>query len=100
FVNNTFLHRNNFNVGRGGSFSGSSAWAHDSSHRAGVPYASSAVASRYGGNVRQNVQARGASAGAAQSRAVAGTSGAAARGSAAGRTGGAAASERMGNRQV
>lgn len=49
-VNNSFLHRNNFNAGRNGSLSGNSTWAHDSSHRGGVPYANSAVSSRYGGN--------------------------------------------------
>ena len=48
-VNNNFIHRNNFNAGRGGSLSGSTAWSHDSSHREGVPYSNAAVSNRYGG---------------------------------------------------
>jgi hypothetical protein len=83
-VNNGFIHRNNFNVGRGGSLSGNSTWSHDASHRGGVPYANAAVSSRYGGNVRENLQTRGASAGAGQSRGAASSAG----------------GERMGNRQV
>src|SRR5271170_5918082 len=70
-VNNSFIHRNNFNSAGGRSLSGSSAWAHNSAHRQGVPYANAAVSSRYGGAVRQNLQSRGgstAAAGAAQSR--------------------------------
>jgi hypothetical protein len=85
-VNNSFIHRNNFNAGRGSSLSGNSAWSHDSSHRAGVPYANSAVSSRYGGAVRQNLQSRAVAAGGGQSRGVASAS----------QSGG----ERMGNRQV
>ena len=84
-VNNSFIHRNNFNAGRGGSLNGNTAWSHDSSHRQGVPYANASVSSRYGGNVRQNLQSRGASQGLAQSRGGA-TS--------------ASGAERMGNRQI
>jgi hypothetical protein len=87
FVNNGFIHRNNFNVGRGASLSGRSTWSHDSSHRGGVPYANAAVSGRYGGNVRQNLQSRGANAGAGQSP---GTRGATSQSGA----------ERMGNRQI
>jgi hypothetical protein len=83
-VNNNFIHRNNFNAGRGGSLNGNSTWSHNSSHREGVPYANAGVASRYGGNVRQNLQSRGTAGGAAQSRSFAGASG----------------SERIGNRQI
>ncbi len=83
-VNNSFIHRNNFNAGRNGSLSGNSTWSHNASHRGGVPYANAAVSSRYGGNVRQNLQTRGASSPVAQSR-----SGTAASGG-----------ERMGNRQI
>jgi len=71
FVNNSFIHRNNFNAGGSRSLSGSTAWAHDSSHRQGVPYSNAAVSNRYGGAVRQNLQSR-AAAGQAQSRAAAG----------------------------
>jgi hypothetical protein len=84
FVNNSFIHRNNFNAGRGSSLSGRSDWSHDASHRGGVPYANAAVSSRYGGNVRQNLQTRGASTGFAQSRGTASAPG----------------GERMGNRQI
>jgi hypothetical protein len=57
-VNNNFIHRYNFNASRGGSLSGRSDWSHDSAHRGGVPYASAALANRYGGAARQNLQAR------------------------------------------
>jgi len=33
----------------------SAVWAHDASHRAGVPYANQAMRTQYQGNVRQNV---------------------------------------------
>jgi hypothetical protein len=93
FVNNGFIHRNNFNAARGGSLSGNSTWSHDASHRGGVPYANAAVSSRYQGNVRQNLQSR-SSAATAQSRA--GSSGAAQSRGAASSSG----AERMGNRQI
>jgi hypothetical protein len=54
-VNNAFIHRYNFNGGNMASARGSTAWAHDPSHRAGVPYANSSVRTQYQGNVRQNV---------------------------------------------
>jgi hypothetical protein len=91
FVNNGFIHRNNFNSARGGSLSGNSTWAHDASHRGGVPYSNAAVSSRYQGNVRQNLQSRSSGAGAAQSRGAASSSGAERSSSGA---------ERMGNRQI
>jgi Protein of unknown function (DUF3300) len=82
-INNGFIHRYNFNSRGIGSLNGRSAWSHDASHRQGVPYSNSAVSSRYGGNVRQNLQSRG-NAGQAQVRGANPQSGA----------------ERMGNRQV
>jgi len=82
-VNNNFIHRNNFNAGRNGSLSGNTAWSHNSAHREGVPYSNAAVSNRYGGGVRQNLQAR-ASAGMAQYRGSGAQSGAG----------------RMGNRQI
>jgi len=105
FVNNSFIHRNGFNAARGAGLSGRSNWSHDASHRGGVPYANAAVSSRYGGNVRQNLQSRGATARAAQSQ------GARAEGAQAARTQGArtqgvrggtsqSGAERMGNRQI
>jgi hypothetical protein len=91
YVNNSFIHRNNFNVGRGGSLSGRSSWSHDSSHRQGVPYSNAAAASRYGGSARTNLQSRGASPGQTASRG----------GSMAARGGASASgSERMGGRQI
>jgi hypothetical protein len=101
FVNNGFIHRNNFNAARGGILSGNSTWAHDASHRGGVPYANAAVASRNQGNVRQNLQSRSASGGGAQSRSASGgvaQSRGAASASGAERSG--AGAERMGNRQI
>ena len=83
FVNNSFIHRNNFNAGGSRSLSGSTAWSHNAAHRAGVPYSNSAVSSRYGGAARQNLQSR-AAAGQAQSRSVTSSPG----------------TERMGNRQI
>ena len=92
-VNNSFIHRYNFNSRGIGSLNGTSAWSHDASHRQGVPYWNYAVSSRYRGNVRQNLQSRGASAGSAQSR---GTAAQAQSRTAASQSG----AERMGNRQV
>jgi hypothetical protein len=82
-VNNNFIHRYNFNAGRGSGLNGSSAWSHDASHRQGVPYSNTALSNRYGGGVRQNLQSR-ASQGLAQSRGASPQSG----------------TERMGSRQV
>jgi uncharacterized protein DUF3300 len=91
-VNNNFIHRNNFNASGSRSLSGNTAWSHNSAHREGVPYANSAVSSRYGGAARQNLQSR-AAAGQAQSRATSGQQ----------QSRGATSSsgvERMGNRQI
>ena len=59
-VNNNFIHRYNYNAGRNGSLSGRSNWSHDAAHRGGVPYSTPALANRYGGAARQNLQARAA----------------------------------------
>jgi hypothetical protein len=83
FVNNSFIHRYNFNSRGGASLSGRSEWSHDASHRQGVPYSNGALASRYRGNVRQTLQTRGPSA-QTQARGAAAQPGA----------------QRMGNRQV
>jgi len=82
-VNNNFIHRYNFNSRGSGSLNGSSQWSHDASHRQGVPYANAALANRYRGNVRQNLQP-GAPAARAQVRGATPQSGA----------------ERVGNRQI
>jgi hypothetical protein len=69
-VNNTFIHRYNFNSAHLAQLHGTSAWQHDAFHRQGVPYASPALATRYNAPVRQNLQpaetqkARSAPAGA------------------------------------
>ena len=83
FVNNSFIHRYNFNSRGSASLSGRSQWSHDASHRQGVPYSNAALASRYRGNVRQTLQQRGPAA-QTQARGAAAQSGA----------------QRMGNRQV
>ncbi len=49
FVNNFFFHHYGFRGHFGGGFRGRSAWVHDPVHRMQVPYASSQVASRFGG---------------------------------------------------
>jgi hypothetical protein len=58
-VNNGFIHRYNFNAGRGGSLNGTGAWSHDATHRQGVPYSNPALANQYRGAARQNLQTRG-----------------------------------------
>jgi len=82
-VNSSFVHRYAFNSRGSASLSGTSAWAHDASHREGVPYSNAAVANRYRGAARQNLQTRSA-AGPAQMRGANTQTG----------------SERMGNRSI
>jgi len=57
-VNNTFIHRNNFNTTNITNVHGSATWAHDSFHRQGVPYPNRAVSQQYGGGVRANLAPR------------------------------------------
>jgi hypothetical protein len=83
-VNNGFIHRYNFNASRGGSLSGTSAWAHDATHRQGVPYSTASLANQYRGASRQSLQSRGTAAGQTQNRGA--------------RPG--SSTERMGNRQI
>ena len=54
-VNNTFIHRYNFNTAGMGSVRGNSVWQHDAVHRAGVPYSTPQLNQQYRGNVRQNL---------------------------------------------
>jgi hypothetical protein len=56
-VNNTFIHRYNFNEARGVDLRGTTAWAHDPVHRMGVPYASPALRTQYRASVRSNLAA-------------------------------------------
>ena len=57
-VNNTFIHRNNFNTTHITNVHGSSAWSHDSFHRQGVPYPNRGLSQQYGGGVRANLAPR------------------------------------------
>jgi Protein of unknown function (DUF3300) len=54
-VNNTFIHRYNFNSVNVTNVRGTTVWAHDPVHRAGVPYANPNLRTQYQGNVRQNL---------------------------------------------
>ena len=54
-VNNTFVHQYNFNTTHITNIHGTSVWAHDPAHRAGVPYARPELNNQYRGNVRQNL---------------------------------------------
>jgi len=56
-VNNTFIHRYNFNEARVANLHGTTVWAHDPAHRMGVPYASAALRTQYRANVRTNLAA-------------------------------------------
>ncbi len=56
-VNNSFIHRYNLNETRGVNLHGTTAWAHDPTHRMGVPYASPALRTQYRANVRSNLAA-------------------------------------------
>jgi hypothetical protein len=55
-VNNTFIHRYNFNSARLAQLHGTSVWQHDAFHRQGVPYARPGLATRFNAPVRQNLQ--------------------------------------------
>jgi hypothetical protein len=79
FVNNAFIHRYNFNSAHLSQLHGSSVWAHDASHRGGVPYARPELANRYQSSVRDNLRT------AATQQA---------------RSAGSQSNERMGNRSV
>ncbi len=54
-VNNTFIHRYNFNTVGVGNVHGAGVWQHDPVHRVGVPYANQQLNQQYRGNVRQNL---------------------------------------------
>ena len=56
-VNNSFIHRYNFNEARGANLHGTTVWAHDPAHRMGVPYASPAMRTQYRASVRSNLAA-------------------------------------------
>jgi hypothetical protein len=55
-VNNTFIHRYNFNSAHIEQLHGTSVWQHDSFHRQGVPYATPGLATRYNAPVRENLR--------------------------------------------
>jgi hypothetical protein len=54
-VNNTFIHRYNFNTVNVANVHGAAVWQHDAAHRAGVPYSTPRLNQEYRGNVRQNI---------------------------------------------
>ncbi len=54
-VNNTFIHRYNFNTVNVANVHGVTAWQHDPVHRVGVPYTTPQLNQQYRGNVRQNL---------------------------------------------
>ena len=54
-VNNSFMHRYNYNTRNVSSVRGTTVWAHDAAHRGGVPYANQSLRTQYQGNVRQNM---------------------------------------------
>jgi hypothetical protein len=57
-VNNSFIHRYNFNQGHGPAVHGTAVWAHDPTHRVGVPYANPALRTEYRAVVRSNLGVR------------------------------------------
>jgi Protein of unknown function (DUF3300) len=61
-VNNTFIHRYNFNSTHVASLSGTTIWSHDAFHRHGVPYPTPTLTQRFHGDVRQNLGPRPPSA--------------------------------------
>ena len=60
-VNNTYNRNTNVNTGGGG---GGNNWSHNSAHRGGAPYSSSASANKYGGSTKGGAAGRQQSAGA------------------------------------
>jgi hypothetical protein len=54
-VNNSFIHRYNFNTRDVANVRGSTTWAHDPVHRAGVPYASPNLRTQYQRGTMQNI---------------------------------------------
>ena len=54
-VNNTFIHRYNFNTAHIANVHGTTAWTHDPDHRMGVPYTSQSLNNRYRAPVQQNL---------------------------------------------
>jgi hypothetical protein len=57
-VNNTFIHRYNFNVSNVHDVHGNAVWTHDAEHRQGVPYPNAHLQQQFRAPVRENVQAR------------------------------------------
>ena len=55
-VNNTFIHRYNFNSTHLAQLHGTSVWAHDPAHRVGVPYTRPELSNRFQSNVRENLR--------------------------------------------
>jgi hypothetical protein len=62
-INNTFVHRYNFNSTHLTNLTGTTTWSHDVTHRQGVPYPSQALTERYRSGVRENLNSRTLSVG-------------------------------------
>jgi hypothetical protein len=58
YVNNTFIHRQNFNSTHLSNFTGSAPWSHDAAHRQGVPYPTPALKEHFRSDVRDNLRPR------------------------------------------
>jgi hypothetical protein len=57
-VNNTFIHRYNFNTAGLANVHGAGVWQHNAAFRGGVPYSTARLNEQYRGNVRANVAER------------------------------------------
>jgi hypothetical protein len=57
-VNNTFIHRYNFNTAHIADVHGNGVWQHEPAFRGGVPYSNARLNEQYRGNVRANVAPR------------------------------------------
>jgi hypothetical protein len=62
-VNNTFVHRYNFNSTHLTNLTGTTTWSHDVTHRQGVPYPNPVLTERYRSGVRENLNSRTLSVG-------------------------------------
>src|SRR5205823_1878099 len=57
-VNNTFIHRYNFNSAHFTTLAGRTPWSHDVFHRHGVPYPNPVLTQRFRPGVQQNLRPR------------------------------------------
>ncbi len=66
-VDNSFVHRHNFNSTHLTNLTGTTTWSHDVTHRLGVPYPNQALTEQYRSGVRQNLNSRQLSVGGGRS---------------------------------